>query len=108
MGEQLEASPGSVGNSWKGKQLEGDRGDIFLLPQPFLLSARGIFPPCMSLAAERGMLPLTQTHKQGLNNYPIQRPQPLAHRHLFLPIANSHDFMADLTKIDVFLKGPVL
>lgn len=82
-----------------GEQLEGKtagrgRRDMFLLSQPL---CHRDFSPCTSL---------TQTHK--LNHCPIQRSQPLARGHLFLPIANPHDFMADLTKIDVFLKGPVL
>lgn len=45
VGGQLEASLRSADNSWKGKQLEGDREDIFFLLQPLLLSSQRVLPP---------------------------------------------------------------
>lgn len=53
--EQLEASPCSVENSWKGKQLEGDRGTFSSFPSPSCPLPEGFFPPSVHIsAAERG------------------------------------------------------
>lgn len=59
----------SADNSWKGKQLEGDREDICLLLQPLLLPARGFCPPRRAPVEKDGgggMLPHARMQQAGI------------------------------------------
>lgn len=53
-GEQLESSPCSVENSWKGKQLEEDRGTFSSSPSPSCSLPEGFSPLCTSLLQKGG------------------------------------------------------